>query len=86
MHKIKYKEMAVNRPVIIQHGFPGEIECNTIQTYLGEWVVFKLAMNDEQTVWGELRLPVDEALDQGLVVSSDKIYSPDEEEEQDIGG
>lgn len=82
MHKIKYKEMSINRPLVVARGFPGQIEANGMQAYFGEWVVFKLPMNEEETVFGELRMPIEEALEQGLVIASDRIYSHEEEDEE----
>lgn len=82
MNKITYKEMSVNRPVVVQRGWPGEIEVNVINGYVGEWVVFKLPMDETETTFAELRMPVDLALEQGLIVSSDKIqFYPEDYEE-----
>ena len=80
MPKIKYKTMAVNRPVIIKRGWDGEIEANAMHAYFGEWVVFKLPLSD--TAFAELRMPIEEALEQGLVVAADRLeFGPSDYDE-----
>jgi hypothetical protein len=81
VHKITYKEMAINRPVVIARGLSGHIEVNSINAYVGEWVVFKLPMEDGSEA--ELRLPVEDALEQGIVISADKIFRDYEYEEEE---
>ena len=79
MSKITYKPQRVRRPIVINIGFPGSIDCNQTMQYFGEWVCFQLPMNDEETVFGELRLPLDLAIEQGLVMSEDKFTFTDED-------
>lgn len=78
---VKYKEMAVNRPIVIRRGWPGKIEANQMHGYVGEWVVFKLEMSDGAPA--ELRFPVETALEEGLVIAADRIeFGPEDYEEE----
>ena len=76
---VRYKQMAINRPIVLKRGIEGEIECNTINAYLNEWVVFKLPMSEGS--FGELRMPIEDAFEQGLIVAADKIDLYEDEEE-----
>jgi hypothetical protein len=60
--------MVINRPMIFKRGWPGEVRENTIETYLGEWVVFTFPLGNSNA---ELRMPIDEAREDGLVVNYD---------------
>jgi hypothetical protein len=79
MSKITYKAQRVNRPIIVNRGFPGKIDCNQTMQYFGEWVSFMLPMNEEETCFGELRLPLEQAIEQGLVMSDDSFFHTDED-------
>lgn len=82
MASIKYKAMSINRPVIVRRGWDGEIENNAMHAYFGEWVVFKLPLSD--TTFAELRMPFDEAFEQGLVIATDKLeFTPEDFEDVD---
>lgn len=72
-----YKEMAVNRPMIIKRGWPGNIRVNEIQAYIGEWVVFELPISDTNNM--EIRMPIEDALESGLVIASDRIQYTSED-------
>ena len=79
---IRYKEMAINRPLVIKRGWEGNIEVNSINTYIGEWVVFKLPLSEFDHA--EVRMPVELALEQGLVVAADRIvYSAEDFEDEE---
>lgn len=81
--RFRYKLMAVNRPVIIKRGWEGEIESNQTNAYLGEWVSFKLPLTEDSHA--ELRMPVEEALDQGLIIAADRIRLYDDDYVDDEG-
>ena len=78
MHKIRYRDMAVNRPIIVNRGIEGEIEVNATHGFVGEWVVFRLPMNE---TYAELRMPLDLAMEDGIVIAADKIFHPEELED-----
>lgn len=70
--------MAVNRPFVIQRGWPGEIRVNEMNGFIGEWVVFKLPLDSGAEA--ELRIPLDDAFEEGLVTAADNLYYPEDEE------
>jgi hypothetical protein len=72
--------MAVNRPILVKRGWTGEIVVNEIKAFLGEYVIFELPLDSGSVC--ELRMPVEDALAEGLICAADKIvYSPEEEED-----
>lgn len=74
--------MSVNRPIIIKRGWDGTIEANQMHAYFGEWVVFKLPLGPGSEA--ELRLPIEEALEQGLVIASDRLeFGPEDYDEEE---
>lgn len=81
--------VSVNRPIVIKRGWEGEVESNTVNAYFGEWAVFKFPLADN--VFAEMRLPIDEAREESLVIATDQItFSPEdwdegENEEDDLG-
>lgn len=81
MSKITYKPMAVNRPIIIHRGVDGEVVSNEVAAFIGEWIVFKMQLND--TVAAELRIPIDEAFETGLVAPAHKVVLQPEDYEDE---
>jgi hypothetical protein len=70
--------MAINRPLVLRRGIEGEIESNQMNAYLNEWVVFKLPLSEGS--FGELRMPIEDALEQGLVIAADKLESYEDDQ------
>jgi len=77
MHNIP---VVVNRPLVVKKGWEGVIESNQTLAYFGEWAVFRLPMTVGSFV--ELRVPIDEAMDAGLVVPA----TGEEEYEESLNG
>lgn len=80
--------VSVNRPIIIKRGWDGETETNQVTCYFGEWAVFKFPLANGTEA--ELRMPIDEALEEGLIVSTDQIvFDPEDDyddfEEESLG-
>lgn len=77
--------VSVNRPIFLKRGWPGEVETNQTNAFFGEWAVFKLPL--ESGAFAELRMPLEDAVEEGLVDDTDNIeltdedYLTDEEEE-----
>lgn len=74
-------EVSVNRPIIIKRGWDGETETNQVTCYFGEWAVFKFPIANGSLA--ELRMPIDEALEEGLIISTDQIVFNQEDFEDD---
>jgi len=74
---VYYKPMAINRPLIVKRGWEGEIEANQMHGYFGEWVVFKLPLSGD--AYAELRMPIEAAFEEGLVIAADKIELREED-------
>lgn len=80
-------QLSINRPIVIKRGWDGETECNQVNAYFGEWAVFKFPLTNGSSA--ELRMPIDEALEEGLIISTDQIvFNPEDfedDEESDLG-
>lgn len=74
-------EISVNRPIVIKRGWEGDLEDNQVTCYFGRWAVFKFPLTDG--AFAELRMPIDEALDEGLVIQTDQIVFQPEDFEDD---
>lgn len=79
INKVTYKEMAIARPLVVNPGWPGVIEVNAVNAFMGEWVVFNLPLSFGANA--QIRMPVEEALEQGLITAASAFDYEDGEVE-----
>lgn len=60
------REVVLNRPFVLGRGYSGVVDTNRTSAYFGDWVSFLFPIDEDSTA--ELRIPLDEALEYGLVI------------------